>query len=444
MVGFSYNLEGTSISLFVSTPEPTPVRFTVTANGLNFEGVATSDSSTEVTIPPTLEVRSGTERNKGILVRAEGERKIVVYGLSYAEFTTDAYLALPCSTLAVDEYEYFAVTYPSTRWNSDILIVGCEDNTVVTTPLGTVPLNRLETYYLSQGTDTTGMRVTSNKPVSFFSNQVCTNIPAGTEACDHLTEQIPPTSTWGTSFFAASLLGRSSGEIFRIVASRSSTTVTVNCTTYVEAITYNLNLAGNWIEYMTFPLSFCNIEASAPVLVTQFGLGNGFDNIGDPLMMMIPPVQQYSNSYVLSVLPEFSTNYITLYVATEFYQPERVFVDSINQANSIWTPVYCTDSRLCGYITRVSLAAGEHRVYHQNPNGRVGVSAYGFNTFNSYGYPGGLKLTPIQCKLLYCATSGNRKLRLQMKKNKSHFFCPTVLLKNKTIQLRDTLNTHSP
>ena len=374
----------------------------VTANGFNFTGTAFNDSSTEVSIPTTFEVRSNSERNKGIYVKAEGESKIIVYGLSYHIHTSDAFLALPCSNLSVEEYEYYAMTYPDRRpeYTSDVLIVGCEDNTLVTTPSNTITLNRLETY-LIQSSDSTGMRVTSTKPVSFFSNQQCTDIPTNIRACDHLTEQIPPTFTWGTSFYAASLLGRSSGELFRIIAAENSTTVRVNCTTFIQVQVYNFSVAGNWQEFQIRPLSFCNIESSAPILVTQFALGYDSDHItGDPFMMMIPPVEQYSNNYVLNALSNFSTNCITIYVAAKYYQPNRIFVDDTSQVSSLWTSVYCSNNLLCGYITRVNLTAGEHRLHHQDPHASIGVSAYGFSYATSYGYPGGLKLTSFQCKFL--------------------------------------------
>ena len=400
IIGFSANILQPSLLLFVTTPETNHVTFTVTANGFSFAGTAFNNSSTEVSIPSTFQVTSNSEWNKGIYVKAEGKNKIVVYGLSYHMHTSDAFLALPCSSnLAMEEYEYYAMTYPDRRpeYTSDVLIVGCEDNTLVTTPSNTIILNRLETY-LIESSDSTGMRVTSTKPVSFFSNQKCTDIPTNISACDYLTEQIPPTSTWGTSFYAASLLGRNSGELFRVITAKNSTTVTVNCSTFSQAQVYNLSVAGNWQEFQIPPLSFCTIESSAPILVTQFALGFLADHItGDPFMMMIPPVEQYSNNYVLKASSSFSTNYITIYVAIEYYQPNRIFVDNTSQVSSSWTSVYCSNSLLCGYITRVQLTAGEHRLYHQDPHARIGVSAYGFNHSTSYGHSGGLKLTFVQC-----------------------------------------------
>ncbi len=387
------------LQLFVNTPESIPTSFSVTASGYNYTGIATNNSTTIVTLPRALEVTSSTQRNKGIRVRAQGNRKIIVYGISYQEFTTDAFLALPCTSLPVNAYNYYGITYTS-RSFSDILLVGCEDNTVVTTSSGSFTLNQQETYLITRR-DVTGYRVTSTKPLSVFSNHRCTNVPYNVGACDHLTEQIPPTFTWGRSFFVASLRGRSTGELYKVMTSQSATTVRVKCTSSRDLV-YTLPTPGSFQQFQIALNNFCSIEANAPILVMQFSLGYDLDGVGDPFMMMIPPVEQYSNNYVLNALSLFSTNYITIYVATKYYQPNRIFVDNSNQQSATWTAVRCVNNSICGYITRVALAAGEHRLYHINPDARVGVSAYGFNTHNSYGYSGGLKLTPIQCKLYAC------------------------------------------
>ena len=398
-LGFTINYQADdfdALQFFISTPEPSPTRFSISASGYSYNGTATNHSTTIVNLPRYLEVTSNTQRNKGIRVKAEGERKILVYGISYEQYTTDAFLALPCNNLAVDTYEYYGITYSSGDM-SDILLVGCEDQTVVTTPTTTFTLNRQETYLITRN-DVTGYRVTSTKPLSFFSNHRCTAVPSGECCCDFLTEQLPPTFTWGRAFFVASLLGRTSGELFKIITSQSSTVVRIKCTSLSQDLVYNLANAGNWQEFQISSNSFCSIESSSPLLVMQFSLANDRDGVGDPFMTMIPPVEQYSNNYVLNVLSSFSTNYITIYVAAKYYQPQSIIVDNTNQRNAIWTAVRCVNNSICGYITRVSLAAGEHRLYHQDPEARVGVSAYGFNRYNSYGYSGGLKLTPIQCE----------------------------------------------
>ena len=100
--------------------------------------------------------------------------------LSYQQFTSDAFLALPCSNLAVNEYEYFAVTYTVLMINIGpalILIVACEDATQVTAPSLSLTLNRQQTYQIESSVDLTGTRIVSNKPISVFGAQECVNIP---------------------------------------------------------------------------------------------------------------------------------------------------------------------------------------------------------------------------------------------------------------------------
>ena len=334
-------------------------------------------------------------------MKAEEETRIVVYGLNFAQGSSDAFLALPCDQLPVAEYEYYAVSYGTqSARTSRVLLVGCSDDTTVTTPSSTLTLNRLETYVIESEGDITGTRIVSNKPISFFPSHQCAFVPAGIAFCDHLTEQTPPTAIWGQSFLAASFLGRRSSEIFRILAAANATTVTVNCTTFAEPSSFILDNAGSWREISVGSDSFCSIESNRPILVMEFSLGFTLDDTGhgDPFMTMIPPVEQNSNNYVFSVLPDFSTNFITVFVAPEFFQSDRIFIDRVSLQNSTWTEVYCT-SGICGFITRVPLQPGEHRLYHQGADARVGLIAYGFNRANSYGYPGGLQLVPIQCKL---------------------------------------------
>ena len=405
-LGFATNFEGQGVpeelSIFVTTTESEPVAFAISAVGFSFTGTATSTSSVKVAIPTTLQVSLGNnDREKGIRVKAEGDRTIVVYGLSYQEFTSDAFLALPCSNLAVDEYEYFAVSYSlSGDGSSLILIVACENDTLVTTPTESFFLQQQQTYQIDSLVDLTGTRVVSNKPISVFGAHQCADIPVSAAACDHLTEQIPPTVTWGTRFLIASLLGRESGERIRVISSRGAT-FTLNCSSFASPRDYSLPNPGDWEEFEIQADNYCSIESSSPIYVSQYASGTTVDDrFGDPFAMMIPPIEQYSNNYVLQALPEFAGNYLTIYVAPEHFQPDRIFVDSSSINESQWITVNCPLSEVaCGYITQVSITSGEHRLYHEDSSARVGVSAYGFNEANSYGYPGGLRLTPVQCKL---------------------------------------------
>ncbi len=111
MVGFPRNAGHASLEiellLFITNPESSAVNFKVTP--INISGNVSTSSSTSVNVPSSFEVLSVNERNKGILVEADGN--INLYGLSLHKHTADAYLALSCSKMTVDEYEYYGISY---------------------------------------------------------------------------------------------------------------------------------------------------------------------------------------------------------------------------------------------------------------------------------------------------------------------------------------------
>ena len=140
-------------------------------------------------------------------------------------------------------------------------------------------------------------------------------------------------------------------------------------------------------------MSFCSIDSNKPLLVMEFSLGGRLDDIGDPFMMMVIPTEQFSNNYVIT------TNYITVAVT-----PRNIHVDDFDLENAVWNTVYCSDTTVCGYVTYVILTPGEHRLYHSDISAHIGESVYGFNQDNSYGYPGGLELVPLQSQCIISST----------------------------------------
>ncbi len=400
MVGFPRNFGSrTEFYLFFTNPESSAVNFTVTP--FNISGNV-SNSSTRVNVSSSFEVLSVSERNKGILVEADGN--VNVYGLSFALGTADAYLALPCTAMAVDEYEYYGISYnTSGRLPSEILLVACENETVVKFNSLTITLNSMETYQI-ESDDLTGTRITSSKPLSVFSGHVCASVPhnAIPYTCDHLVEQVPPTVTWGSKFLVASLEGRSSGESIRVLSARAASVV-VNCNTVVSVGEFQLQNGGSFREFEIPINSFCSIESTSPVLVAQYAYGSlskgiGLsDLVGDPFMMIIPPIEQFANNYFVESFPLFPFTYVTMYVSSEFFQTSQILLD--NSVVTGWSNVVCSSGKICGHISRTNVSTGSHSIRHQNSSAVLGVSVYGFSVSNdnSYGYPGGMRLSPIQC-----------------------------------------------
>ena len=376
--------------LFITNPESSAVNFTVAP--FIISGTV-STSSTRVIIPPSFEILSVNERNKGILVEANGN--VNVYGMSFDSGSADAYLALPCSKMAVDEYEYYGISYDtiSSITPSVILLVACENETVVKFDSSTITLNSMETYQIESDNDLTGTRITSSKPLSVFSGSDCAYVPHyNIGLCDYLVEQVPPTVTWGSKFLVASLEGRSSGERIRVLSARAAS-VAVNCNTNVSVSEFQLQSGGSFREFEIPINSFCSIKSTSPVLVAQYAYGRDSDGVGDPFMMIIPPIEQFTNN--VEVFPLFVSNYITVYVSSEFFQTAQILID--DSVVTGWRNVVCSNGEICGHISRTSVSTGAHSIRHQNSSAVLGVSVYGFDIYSSYGYPGGMRLSPIQC-----------------------------------------------
>ena len=97
----------------------------------------------------------------------------------------------------------------------------------------------MQTYFFEDTNDVTGTKVVSNNPIVIYPEYECIFIPNTVPFCDHITEQVPPTVVWGSQFISASFNSRSSGEIYRVLASEDATTVVVNCNTFSEQQTYD-------------------------------------------------------------------------------------------------------------------------------------------------------------------------------------------------------------
>ena len=387
-VAFPPNYDGpTYLPLFISTREVEPVPFSIdTLSGYHYTGVTNIDSSTIVELPTSLIVTSSAQRDKGIKISA-GDKQITVYGLSYRRYTADAFAALPCSREDVDEYEYYGAMYDNGPYGfSQFLMVACEDNTEIRVGSTVITLNEMETYLYTTNSDLTGTRVVSNKPISFFAGHQCNNIPTGVAACDHILEQLPNTALWGKYFLIASLHGRSSDDIYSVISPTPSTTVTFACNN--RPLITRSQFTNNHEIIVLSNNAFCAIESNKPVLVVQYSPGHNADRIiGDPSMITLFPIEQYSNDYAIFVPSGFSTNAIAIFVPPEFYQPENIFFDETSQINAGWTSIACANQTTCGYAAYINVGTGEHSVYHGSTGARFGVSVYGFNPSISYGYP---------------------------------------------------------
>ena len=393
-LGFPQNYNETpNLRLFVTGNVSTTGKVEVPGIGFSATYSVTPGAITTVVVPSAAESQtSNVVDNLGIHVTAA--EPVTVYGLNEIQFTTDAYLGLPLQILGS---EYIVLGYTGGSFSSEFQVVGTKDGTQVTiTPAAaatghaagvpyTITLNRLQTYELqtvSSSTDLSGTTITSTAPVSLFAGAVCTNIPnTGYVACDHVVEQMPPTGAWGKSFLTVPLATRTGGDTFRVIARDAGTKVTVDgaqVATLGRAEIYQAVLShGNH-----------SIETSGPALVAQYSNSTSYDGVtSDPFEMLINSTEQFQRAYTVttpSSNPTAYTNYINVAAQASDFSSCKVDGNPI----TTFTPIGTT-----GYDgAEVPVAIGTHNVSCPNP---FGVYVYGFASYDSYGYPGGLGVKGI-------------------------------------------------
>ena len=415
-------------SLFVTTNQAeTVVPVNVTVRGGSSRILRASAGLTT-----TLELSRDQTRvpPQGIHILAADNNEITVIGSNEEFLSADGFLALPCPRLPVQQYEYYAVSVPTTEAvdlitaESAFLIVSCSNGTQVTftptqtvtnpmdststVPAGnstTVTLAETQPLYIQSGGDLTGSRIVSSQPISFFSGHECALIPASQQdGCDHVVEQLPPTATWGRIFLTAPSADRTTGDMFKVVASQQNTSVNATCvsqgtpadTPIAPNFTIALAAAGDPWSFNAAATEYCSIEADKPILVVQFGLGNSATGTST-YMTLVPAVSQYRNDIRFSVVssPGLAPIHRTsMFVSPMYFQPANITVDGVGGSPEEWVTLRCSSGGVCGYARQMVLGGTRSRlIRHDNPEASLGVIVYGSTSSEAYGYPGGLRLS---------------------------------------------------
>ncbi|MBK8981922.1 MAG: T9SS type A sorting domain-containing protein [Ignavibacteria bacterium] len=390
---FNGNIISPVTTIFITSDVNTTGTVEVPGLGFSTPFVVVANTVTSVVVPTSTSVHTNDViDNKGIHVTSVDE--VTVYGLNYAGFTTDAYLGLPTDILGTD---YTVLTFNNSSSGNGVqfgIVATVNGTTVTITPSVTtagrtagvpynIVMNQGETYELRNSTsstaDLTGTTITSTQPIGVMGSAFCTNIPSGSAFCDHICEMIPPSNTWGKNFVTVPLKSRINGDTWRIMATENATTVTIGGVAQAP-----IN-AGEFIN--TILTAQTIISSDKPVLVAQYSNGSSFSgNPGDPFMMIIPPYEQYLAGYTLTTVTGYAEHFINVVAPNAVVG--ALTLDGVPVPVIEFTPIGA--SGFSG--AQLTVVPGSHTLAATLP---FGAFQYGFNTDDSYGYPGGLSLAPI-------------------------------------------------
>ena len=459
------------IDMIILTESASQVQFNISSlNGSIHNGTTTRDSPANITLSSTLQVRETTYdyRQLGLLVTSPPDNPISVVLVGWTTAgPRSAYLALPCIEQPVQEYVYYGVTAASkisTRV-SQVLLVGCRDNTTVTiTPTRdvqlpenpqsssssiinvaagsshTITLHSLQTLLIgAPNVDLNGTKIVSNYPLTVVGGHDCANIPTDVNDCDPISTQIPPTINWGTQYLLTPLNGRSNGQRFKVIASENNTSIFYTCT---QSNSMSAN-EGDVRSFDTQTNHFCSCECSKPCYLSEFAFSRDvmFSNDGDPILMTVPPISQYPHSVTFTTQPGIPNNFYSIAVPADSYYNGTVIINgSLTTLN--WTPIRDTNGVITGYGYNTT-ANGSYTISHSHPNGRIYVSAYGFSNSGGYGYLTGTELKPLLFVTFnssnYFTTENNGEVLLYIERSNR---LPEVL--TVTVKTKSNATTTSP
>ncbi|MEM9066595.1 MAG: hypothetical protein AAGB51_14040 [Planctomycetota bacterium] len=394
---FQDNVDAAAVPVLFLSSQTTTIG-EVRIPGLSFrESFSISPGTvTRIDLPPQA-IITGTDVVTDLAVLIEADQDLTAYALNQRNFSTDAYAVLPVESLGTS-YRPMSYTALDSTLNSQFAIAATDDDTLVTiTPASTtsgraagVPytiiLNQGEVYQLkgdSSSDDLTGSAILASKPIAVFGGHTCAFVPQGVRACDHLCEQMTPTDTWGRSVATVPLALRFGGDIFRVLATNDNTTVSiVSQGGAAETLTLN---AGRFAERLIADVS--SIVADQPVLVAQYSRGSDADGVqSDPFMALVPPAEQFLDRYTFTTPSGFNRHFVNIVAPAALAAANGVFFDAAPLDASLFTQI--TNSAFA--TAMVEISEGTHSM---SATEAFGITIYGFASFDSYGYPGGISLS---------------------------------------------------
>ena len=417
--------QSTSIWLHISTPSPIPVNYIVENYSDVIETGTVINTEYQVVNINTSFVVSGNDyshRFKGIHVRSTNDGLLSVLVINYRYYTVGEYLVYPSVKLPVQQYKYYAISidFEDSDLLSTVILVGNNDNTTITivpTQVVTIPnnihdplspnrvinpgvaftiqLHRMETFLIATVPDLTGTSITSDKPLTVISGHECAYIPSNFGYCQQIIEQVPPTVTWGKTFLLTPYFGKPE-RYYKIVGAESETTLSFTCNDgTIETILLNSN--GDHATRASFNNSYCSLVSNNPVLVSQLGPGTELGGTGDPVISVIPPVEQHTKEIYFSFfddLPNIQAHYISIATTS---RDTNILMDG-KPLSVTWNSIPDKDNKVIGYGAHVNMTAmimnlATNNTYHSittsSSETKISLLVYGFGSYSGYSYSAG-------------------------------------------------------
>jgi hypothetical protein len=337
-------------------------------------------------------------------------------------FSNDASLLLPANAMTGNYYVpawptwRTPVTFTDAQIPGTIAIIATQNSTTVkftppnnnpvqagagvaATGTSTVTMNQGDVLQIasaqnaqsrgSYGSDMSGSTVVADKPVEVFGGHDCTFVPANVGYCDHLEEVAFPQETLRTDYLVVPPDNTVAAprHYVKIIATAANTTLTYDPNNAGgPASLTNAGDVGTFLATVPFRVT---ANANHPIIIGTTMLGeDNFQmaniNAGDPAMSAAVAMEQYRKGYSFFAPPNYAQNWVTVTALMN----TAITLDgvSVGALTAIGNSGY-------GY-KYVSLCANNscNGVHSASSASQFGIQVYGYGSYTSYWYPGGLDL----------------------------------------------------
>ncbi|KAG8511353.1 IgGFc-binding protein, partial [Galemys pyrenaicus] len=413
LVAFLQNSESghteASLHLFLTSMSDKPALVSILSQ--------VDDTSQKVTVRPGQSVMvnisskaemigSKTFRNAVVV---QSDRAISVQAVNSKPGTAELTLLQPVRALGT---EYFVLTPPgtSTRDVKEFAVVAGAAGTTISVhlkraltfdskihPAGSVLTVILEPYQVAQlqsDNDLSGSKVTASSPVAVFSGHSC--VQKHTD-CNHVVEQLLPTSAWGTRYVVATLASQTRYDLAYVVASQTTKLK------YNQGGTIGSRglQEGDVVGFEILPSRPLYLTADVGVQVLLFGTGaTKGSRAYNPYLVLIPDVASYCSAYVVKSMPGSSG--VALLVVPTKATTELMVDEQTLGAKLPWAPVLGSEFS----FAQVDLGAAD-TLHTAKANANFGLLTFGLGQALGFGTAaacGQTVLTPeeVICEGMKC------------------------------------------
>ena len=346
-LGFMENLElgvngDPSFSIIISSKKNASGTIAVPSTGFNMDFTIISDEPQEFFLPGGTFYPTGSETIEGKGIKIISDEAINVYAMHYRLYFSEASIVLPINELGK---EYRIIAHEKTShgaYPSQLIVVATKNNTTIEItptaltaglkPAGvpfSINLNAGEVYQIQSTGDLTGSLIKSNtNKIAVFSGSKYTTIGCN-GATSHTYDQNYPIKSWGTEYAIMPI--QTQGDPIKIIASEDQTSIQFNCVNMIS-----LDKGEN---YYTVLNDVTYVTSNKPICIAQLRKGGECGsvegNIGDPNMLILPPVSfqsryagfNSSNRITMQTSNYFNFHYLNILTKTN--STSSVYLDEI-------------------------------------------------------------------------------------------------------------------